>query len=67
MVCFTPPEFAFVDAMTSGRMITALSEKNIKRRRTRTVLMKKSLVKVLGGSDCDGEADNSGHRAPLVE
>ena len=45
------PEDAFVTAMISGRMIDALSQKNVSRRRTRTVLIKKkSLVNPLGAA-----------------
>ena len=45
------PEAAFVNAMASGRMIDALGEKNVTRRRTRTVLVKKkSLVNPLGAA-----------------
>ena len=46
------PEDAFVHAMVSGRMIDALTQKNVARRRTRTVLVKKkSLVNLLGAAE----------------
>ena len=45
------PEDAFVNAMTNGLMIDALTQKNVSRRRTRTVLIKRrSLVSPLGTS-----------------
>ena len=45
------PKTAFVTAMTSGRMIDALTQRNVARRRTRTVLIKrKSLMNTLGAS-----------------
>ena len=45
------PEDAFVSAMTSGRMIDDLSRRNVSRRRTRSVLVKKkSLINPLGAT-----------------
>ena len=44
-------EDAFVTAMTNGRMIDTLVQKNVARRRTRTVLIKKkSLINPLGAT-----------------